>query len=763
MVQRIVLAATTALVTAAFAAPAAAQSGGPDTFGYQYFSTDYDFVPLISQAGATATSIAGFGEETVALPFNFSFYGQTYTQVVISAEGALSFNTAASISNNNSCFPAVASGSPDIALFWDDLNPLSGEVRTWHDSANGRFIISYEGVAHAPNNGAATFQVHLYELGGDIEFHYEDVDFGNAVSNFGVSATVGIQDNTGGTILQGNFLEWFCDSPQLSDGLAMKFSSCPDADGDGVTDATCGGLDCDDAEALTYPGAPEICDSTDNDCDGTFADENSDDDGDGQSPCDGDCDDTESTVLTGGTETCDGLDNDCLNGIDDPFDGDGDQWATCVGDCDDTNAQIYPGAPEICDGEDSDCDGETFDTYQTPDASLFTNATNFFRGTMFLPTESTFLDTISAYIDPDASFQSPRDVTWLVYEGADTNQDMTQVAAVSQQIPSSGEGWYQSPQIGVTMQPGLYYAVGLWWDGQVGYGYNTSPGFPVTLDWGENTGGASSGPWTSPPTASDTLGSSTSYDIIVSTGGEEDADADGFLTCEDCIDTDANTNADASEICDGVDNDCDGVIPADEADEDGDGYIGCVDDCDDSNPDAWPGNPNGEICDGSDNDCDGVLPDDEVDADLDGFAECEECDDTNPDVNPDATEVCDGEDNDCDGVVPDEESDVDNDGWRPCNGDCDDLAASANPDITTEEFCSDNIDNDCDGALDDADIDCFDGGDDDDDDDASGDDDDSTGGGGGGGGCDCESSVAGGASPSWLVLGLLALGIRRRR
>jgi hypothetical protein len=74
-------------------------------------------------------------------------------------------------------------------------------------------------------------------------------------------------------------------------------------------------------------------------------------------------------------------------------------------------------------------------------------------------------------------------------------------------------------------------------------------------------------------------------------------------------------------------------------------------DCDDTDPAVNPGAT--EVCeDGVDNDCDGV--DDTcpaADADADGYDETVDCDDTDPAVNPGATEVCeDGVDNDCDGV-----------------------------------------------------------------------------------------------------------------
>ncbi len=59
-----------------------------------------------------------------------------------------------------------------------------------------------------------------------------------------------------------------------------------------------------------------------------------------------------------------------------------------------------------------------------------------------------------------------------------------------------------------------------------------------------------------------------------------------------------------------------------------------------------------EKCNRRDDDCDGVLPDDELDLDGDGLAACEgDCNDSNPAVVPGGAEVCDGLDNDCDGYV----------------------------------------------------------------------------------------------------------------
>ena len=84
------------------------------------------------------------------------------------------------------------------------------------------------------------------------------------------------------------------------------------------------------------------------------------------------------------------------------------------------------------------------------------------------------------------------------------------------------------------------------------------------------------------------------------------------------------------------------------ADADGDG-VHCLDDCDDSDPTAFPAAP--ELCDGLDNDCDGVV-DDDHDADGDGSPCSEDCDDADPHRAPGVEELCsDADDRNCDGTV----------------------------------------------------------------------------------------------------------------
>jgi hypothetical protein len=160
--------------------------------------------------------------------------------------------------------------------------------------------------------------------------------------------------------------------------------------------------DCDDTNADINPGAVEICDGLDNNCDGNideglatttyYQDADSDGYGDpanstvacqaptGYVASSGDCDDTNSNIHPGATETCDGVDNDCDGSTDEGCqadntyyrDADDDGYGdpansikastTPIGyvsdntDCDDTDADINPGATESCDGIDNDCD-----------------------------------------------------------------------------------------------------------------------------------------------------------------------------------------------------------------------------------------------------------------------------------------------------------------------------------------------------------------------------------------------------------------------
>jgi hypothetical protein len=175
-----------------------------------------------------------------------------------------------------------------------------------------------------------------------------------------------------------------------------------------------------------------------------------------------------------------------------------------------------------------------------------------------------------------------------------------------------------------------------------------------------------------------------------------DVDGDGFGRCDDCDDNDFRVNPAGIEVCNGIDDDCDGFVGLDEADLDGDGVPVCDRDCDDRDPARFPGAA--ELCNNIDDNCNSVI-DDVPDADRDGFDLCDDCDDTDEETFPGATEVCDGVDNNCDGSLPADEVDADFDGVSTCQGDCDDTDVTRSP--RNAEICNGRDDN-CAGDIDEA-------------------------------------------------------------
>lgn len=148
--------------------------------------------------------------------------------------------------------------------------------------------------------------------------------------------------------------------------------------------------DCNDNNSSVNPGAAEVCDGADNDCDGYtdeedadlvddlntyYEDADSDGYGNASSAAEGcdqpdgyvtdgtDCDDADATSYPGASEACDGVDNDCDGETDEDdvctcTDADGDGYCE-EDDCDDGDATVYPSASETCDDVDNDCDGDT--------------------------------------------------------------------------------------------------------------------------------------------------------------------------------------------------------------------------------------------------------------------------------------------------------------------------------------------------------------------------------------------------------------------
>lgn len=131
-------------------------------------------------------------------------------------------------------------------------------------------------------------------------------------------------------------------------------------------------------------------------------------------------------------------------------------------------------------------------------------------------------------------------------------------------------------------------------------------------------------------------------------GGMDDTDGDGVTSLHDNCTNEENPsqlNSDQDAFGDDCDN-CEEIDNPDQGDVDDDG-AGDACDCAPTDPARFPGSP--EVCDGIDNDCDGFVPGPEVDVDADGFPFCAECNDTDPFTFPGAAEVNDGKDNQCPG------------------------------------------------------------------------------------------------------------------
>ncbi len=406
-----------------------------------------------------------------------------------------------------------------------------------------------------------------------------------------------------------------------------------DADGDGLGDpessflacalpdgASLDPTDCDDTLDTAYPGAPELCNGIDDDCDGDI-DDNAGDvtlfyvdiDGDGygsdsltEEACAAppgftdnsqDCDDSRDEAFPGAIETCNELDDNCDGFVDedavDPsifyVDADQDNYGdpentvlACLlpegavennADCDDTRDRVFPGGTELCNGLDDDCNGE---------------------------------------IDDDA---------------ADTNPAW---------VDSDGDGFGQrgSSSIEVCEVPDGYAA------NQTDCADDNSAIAPFTPETCNGTDDDCDGETDESATDALTFYGDSDEDGFGAQNVQVQAceAPDGFVSdSTDCDDGDALAYPEADERCNSADDDCDGEIDEDAinlytyyADVDGDrygspdtieqacsapdGFVADGTDCDDDRRLTFPGAP--ELCNDIDDDCDEVVDNDAIDGTL---------------------------------------------------------------------------------------------------------------------------------------------------
>ncbi len=596
------------------------------------------------------------------------------------------------------------------------------------------------------------------------------------------------------------------------DGLADCVD--PDIDGDGVANAA----DCSPTNAAIHPGATEICDGLDNDCDGTtdvggpgcvvyYPDADTDTFGAADAPgvCQcaasgiltatshSDCDDGNSAIHPGASEVCDGLDNNCDGKTDPACDGDGDGWCdaaqttigtpvTCPhggGDCNDAAVAINPGATETCNGVDDDCDGVTDGAGASGCVPYFIDADGdkFGSGSSvcLCAPDGQHAATVGGDCNDLASGVHPgaTEVCNGIDDNCDGQTDENGASGCTNAWADvDGDGYGDPANAACVCGSSTAFPASKAGDCDDGNAA-VHPGAAEVCNGADDNCDGATDPVGATGCASyyvdadkDSYGSTATAICLCVPDGGHTASAGG-----DCNDADAAIHPGVTEVCNGVDDNCNGLVDEANAtgcvtywrDHDGDTYGASGDsqclcaksgeytatvtgDCNDQLGGVHPGAT--ETCNGVDDNCDGATDPTNttgctgwtVDSDGDGYGasggamfcwcagapgyanKAGDCNDTVASINPGRTEVCNGVDDNCDGLTDPVGSgnctaffhDGDGDGYGVSNlsqcacvssggftatvgGDCNDGSASVHPAAT--EVCN-GIDDNCNGQID---------------------------------------------------------------
>ncbi len=200
---------------------------GPDLYGYTCDSgTAFAYI----DATIDTRLYSDDGVTTLDLPFPFTFYGTTYTQLQASSNGNLQFGSGNAFYGNSCLDEEPASGMGDmVAPFWDDLDLTSFgflEYDVVGEAPDRIFVLEWDNIPRfGDSDDRVTFAVQLFEGSQDILFLYEDVTL--LEGNNGSSATIGIQSEA-----QGLALQFGCNQPVVANASRIRFTEPEEANAD---------------------------------------------------------------------------------------------------------------------------------------------------------------------------------------------------------------------------------------------------------------------------------------------------------------------------------------------------------------------------------------------------------------------------------------------------------------------------------------------------------------------------------------------------
>jgi hypothetical protein len=199
--------------------PAVALCPGPDLYGYACEGgAQFAYI----EATTDTQLYEDDGVTTIELPFPFTFYGTTYTEVQVSSNGNLQFGNANPLYLNNCLNEGPVADMGDmIAPYWDDLDlRFQGFLKyTAVGTAPDRiFVVEWDDIPRygEDDEDRVTFEVQLFESSNDIVFLYQDVT--TMVSPNGSSATIGLQSEA-----QGLALQYGCNQAVVADARGIHF------------------------------------------------------------------------------------------------------------------------------------------------------------------------------------------------------------------------------------------------------------------------------------------------------------------------------------------------------------------------------------------------------------------------------------------------------------------------------------------------------------------------------------------------------------